>query len=343
MSNEPGCQCGQSHGACETEFQYAVKVVCGEIVAQPGVFTPVAPGNYWTAINIHNPAKCAAAHFRWKVAVANPGQPGPISAYQRTTTLDPDRAMEIDCPQVIGAFPQPPKFVKGYVVIESDIELDIVAVYSGTPGGCGSNTFHTERVQPRSVPVCEDLILPLSTGFAGWQTVAPTAGVLGPVALVSPLPSSWVTPPFGSAWVSQNSSDGGSGSVSTHYYQLCFDLCYGYTPPPSFPIQVAADGLAQVFLNGSLVGVSPNWTALTTLSVNSALLRPGQNCFRVEVPNGGALNNPTGFALAGMLRVIRGKCPCSPLPIAPLKGPAGLATEVPELLPEAEASAIEGR
>src|SRR6185436_15083791 len=100
MSNEPGCQCGQSHGACTTEFQYAVKLVCGVVVAPPpgSAPTPVAPGRYWTAINIHNPDKCHEARFRWKVAVAEPGKAGTVSKY-RTLILGPDMALEIDCPQ----------------------------------------------------------------------------------------------------------------------------------------------------------------------------------------------------------------------------------------------------
>ena len=40
--------------------------------------------------------------------------------------------------------------------------------------------------------------------------------------------------------------------------------------------------------------------------------------FRIDVPNGGANPNPTGFALAGTLRVARGKCPCAPLPLVPI-------------------------
>src|SRR6185436_2967975 len=107
---------------------------CGVVVASPpgSAPTPVARGRYWTAINIHNPDKCHEARFRWKVAVAEPGKAGTVSKY-RTLILGPDMALEIDCPQVAQTFPPPaPTFVKGYVVIESDIELDVVAVYSGT-------------------------------------------------------------------------------------------------------------------------------------------------------------------------------------------------------------------
>jgi hypothetical protein len=329
MSNT--CQCGQAHGACATEFQYAVKIVCGEVLAQDNVPTPVAPGRYWTAINIHNPTRCQDAHFRWKVAVASPGQPGPISAYSRLLPLRPDEALEIDCPQVMKAVSQQPplKFVKGYVVIESDIELDVVAVYSGTPGPCGSNSFHTERVQPRCVAVCEDLVLPLHTGVAAWQTVAPTPGQLGPVALVSPF--TWPTPPLGSSWVSQTIADGGNGAPTNRRYELCFDLCFGFTPPAPFQIQLVTDGFpSPLSLNGTQIGVGPGWTTPAIITVPPNLFRAGRNCFWVDVTNQAAAPNPTGFALAGLLRVGRGKCPCSPLPMAAqAHGPAGLNTADP--------------
>ena len=326
MSNERGCQCGQAHGACATEFQYAVKVICGEVSSREGALTPVAPGRYCTAINIHNPSKCQDAHFRWKVAVARPVEPGPVTAYSRTFLLRPDMALEIDCPQILAAVSTPiPTFVKGYAVIESDTEIDVVAVYSGTPGACGPNSFHMERVQPRCVPVCEDLVLPLHTGFANWQIVSPTVGA---VALVNPLASGWAVPPFGASWVSQASTDGTSAATISRTYELCFDLCFGYAVPAAFPIQLLSDGPAQAFLNNSFIGNVSSWSSPTTLSVNPAFLHAGRNCFRVTVVNGGTSPNPTGFAMAGILNIIRGKCPCSPLPIARRTlGPAGLEAQ----------------
>jgi hypothetical protein len=134
-----------------------------------------------------------------------------------------------------------------------------------------------------------------------------------------PQPPAWAAPPFGSNWVSQTITDGTSASVSTRTYELCFDLCFGYAPPAPFQIQVLADDSATILLNGNSVAniPYPGYTTPTTLSVNPALLRPGRNCFRVAVTNGPPpQGGPTGFALAGILRVIRGKCPCSPLPIA---------------------------
>lgn len=314
MSNGRECQCGQVHRACDTEFQYAAKVVCGRVAAGPaGAATPVAPGQYWTAVNIHNPSKCQGARLRWKVAVGGQGVPGFISTYRNLRELGPDAALELDCRQIMSALlPPVPPFVKGYIVIESDVELDVVSVYTTAQTPTGAlNSFHTERVPPRCIPVCEDLVLPLNTGVAAWQTVAPTPGALGPVALLfHPVPVA--TPPFGSSYVSQNSTDWQPAtSPGPRTYELCFDLCYGFAAPAAFPIQMLVDDTATVQLNGNLVGNVP-FNTLTTLNVNPAFLRVGRNCFRVVVTN--TVGN-TMFALAGLLRVGRGRCPCSPLPL----------------------------
>ncbi len=343
MSNERSYQCGQVHGACTTEFQYAVKLVCGVVAATPaGAPTPVAPGRYWTATNIHNPDKCKDAHFHWKVAVALPGAQGPVSVYQRPQKLSPDAALEIDCAQVMrvvqALFPPPataPTFAKGYVVIESDIKLDVVAVYSGQ-GTCGLfNSFQTERVQPRRVPVCEDLVLPLHTGFADWRTVPPTGGP--PVVVLGSLNTAWAVPPFGSSWVSQSGADSSTASPGVRSYELCFNLCFGFAVPAPFQIQLLADNSAEVTLNAHHLGTNNptvpanGFATPTTINVTTAdlaFLHAGRNCLRVDVTNNPPVGtgNPTGFALAGILRVIRGKCPCDPLPIA-AKSPVAAALE----------------
>jgi hypothetical protein len=328
MCVERSCQCGESHGACSHEFQYAVKVVCGEVKEGcPGEsHPPVAPGLYFTAVNIHNPSKCRAARFRWKVAVAGVREAGPVSVYQRTLPLQPGQAVEIDCPQIQGAFNPSPPFVKGYVVLESDTELDVVAVYSGTQGANWPlNSFHTERVQARCVPVCEDLVLPFHTGLADWQTLSPSTG---PAVALGALPSSWGTPPFGSSWISQAATDNKGASSGTRVYQLCFDLCFGFATS-RFPLQVLADDSAVVTLNNHTVGSVPGFASPTTLVVNPQFLQAGRNCLRIAVTNGpgSAASNPTGFALAGILHAARGKCPCSPLLLRAREQPAALPSE----------------
>ncbi|HEX8663586.1 MAG TPA: hypothetical protein VF744_06110 [Beijerinckiaceae bacterium] len=332
MSCESTCHCGQAHGACATEFQYAVKLVCGEVAAATGG-APVAPGRYWTAINIHNPDKCRQAHFRWKVVVAKPlGQTVDVPVYQRPVVLDPDTALEIDCPQVIRTLPDL-KFVKGYVVLESDVKLDVVAVYSGSSGSSAANSFHMERVPARCVPVCEDLVLPFNTGLAAWRTVFP-----GPSALAVPVTLN-MGPLAGSHYISQSANDGASASVGYRIYELRFDLCFGFQPAWTTPIQVMVDDLAWVYVRQSgiptFIGGMIPYNTLTTLPPNliANALRPGANHLGVIVYNYGG---PTGFALSGVLNVPRGKCPCYPLPIfasAPPSGDLFRAAETAEAPP----------
>jgi hypothetical protein len=131
--------------------QYAVKFVCGK--SGGGI---VAPGTYFTAINVHNPLYSEVA-FRVKAAIGLPGfKPGPVSPFL-DVRLGPDQALEIDCPDIPGLFkklqptPKLPEFIKGFVVIESKTELDVVAVYTAAGRDGEVVTMHMERVPARVV------------------------------------------------------------------------------------------------------------------------------------------------------------------------------------------------
>src|SRR6266581_7609634 len=102
-------------------FQYAVKVVLGKSTGEV-----VAPGEYWTAINVHNPSY-TIVNFRKKVAVGLPGEKaGPVSSFFEAQ-LGPDQALEIDRTDIF-QHAHMDTFLKGFVVIESPLELDVVAV-----------------------------------------------------------------------------------------------------------------------------------------------------------------------------------------------------------------------
>jgi hypothetical protein len=126
----------------DASLQYATKVVCGESAGDV-----VARGMYFTAVNVHNPNR-ATVRFRWKVAVGRPGaKPGPISPFL-DARLRPDEALEIDNADILKRF-KATRFLKGFVVIESGLELDVVAVYTaGTEKG-QVTSLHTERVPAR--------------------------------------------------------------------------------------------------------------------------------------------------------------------------------------------------
>lgn len=128
-------------------FQYAVKFVCGTSHGDVA-----APGEYWTAINVHNPTP-ANTRFRKKIAIALPGeQPGPVSSFD-VARLGPDEALEIDRKDIFKHAESEDEFLKGFVVIQSYVELDVVAVYTAAGGEKQVETLHTERVRPRRLEV----------------------------------------------------------------------------------------------------------------------------------------------------------------------------------------------
>ena len=127
----------------DSKFQYAVKFVCGKSEGEV-----VAPGKYFTAINVHNPTDKAIS-FRKKIAVALPSEKaGPVSRFF-TARLGPDEALEIDCPDIFRHMEARVPFLKGFVVIESDVELDVVAVYTAAGEKGFVETIDIERVSPQ--------------------------------------------------------------------------------------------------------------------------------------------------------------------------------------------------
>jgi hypothetical protein len=128
-------------------FQYAAKFVCGKSDGRV-----VAPGNYWTAINVHNP-ESERVRFRKKVAIGLPSEKaGPVSEFFKAE-LGPDEALEIDREDIFHHSPLREDFLKGFVVIESETPLDVVAVYTAAGREEAVETLHTERVPPRKIKV----------------------------------------------------------------------------------------------------------------------------------------------------------------------------------------------
>lgn len=128
----------------EFRYQYAVKFVCGNAQGRA-----LAVGRYNTAINIHNPNE-ELAEFRWKVAPAFVEEPGPFSDFIQRE-LEPDQALEVDCPHIfdVGADLRQQDLFKGFVVIQTNVQLDVVAVYSA--GRETVETLDVERVEPRKI------------------------------------------------------------------------------------------------------------------------------------------------------------------------------------------------
>jgi hypothetical protein len=143
-----------AHAQVNFKFEYAAKFVCGLSALAPGAVPgtlPVAPGYYYTAVNVHNPSTTDLNQIQKRFVIALPGEAVGRKSGFTHEDLRADDAMEIDCPDIarrldIGIG----RFVKGFVVIRSTAELDIVAVYASAISPTGPVvSMTTERVPKR--------------------------------------------------------------------------------------------------------------------------------------------------------------------------------------------------
>jgi hypothetical protein len=141
-----------------TQYQYSVKTIC-TLFTNIGFGDAFAPGRYRTVINIHNPTEKKIEIAR-KFALA--GAPGEevgdfsITPYKSLTLID-DQAISFNCFD-ISSFYCPIRGVcvdftaiDGFLVINSPVELDVVAVYSANPTNAEVSTLHTEIIPARRI------------------------------------------------------------------------------------------------------------------------------------------------------------------------------------------------
>ncbi len=147
---------------------YSVKFICGDQSANPNLHPPseppVKPGNYATAVNIHNFHQDQKAVIQKRAVIANPENqpPGQISP-PRQVVLGPSQAFEIDCSDIVtlfGPLPAPlPPFIKGFVELRGlppnpFPTLRVTAVYTAQAAGSQGGPVSVEvvPVQPFGGP-----------------------------------------------------------------------------------------------------------------------------------------------------------------------------------------------
>lgn len=172
---------------------------------------------------------------------------------------------------------------------------------------------------------CEDagdLEVSLNTGFddaAGtlatlgaddddWRVIV--SGSERPAKVVTEPPAVWGLPFIGSRWIS---AEPRGTSVAP---QLAFERCFcigSHAGEIALELQLRADDLAAVFLNGVQLGDAGGAFNGTPLRVSardglggSSVFRPGRNCLRVEVIDSGGI--VTGLDVAGSVRATNGAC-----------------------------------
>ncbi len=124
-------------------YQYAVKFICYGVQDSP---KDLVPGHYQTSVNIHNPHE-VAVNYSSKMA-----SPRNISDWQPVRTLKDDAVANISCADVPKYKLPPSAGFEGFLVIESTMELDVVAVYSAAPiNGNEVSTMDVERVPGRRI------------------------------------------------------------------------------------------------------------------------------------------------------------------------------------------------
>jgi len=115
-----------------TPFNYTAKIVCGAQREMQGV----VPQAYMTTVNVRNPTDSVTTLYKTLLVTLPPGgeRPMPPLKPTYTDTLRPQFGLATDCTDLRRRYPNMPPFFEGFVVLQSRVSLDVVAVYT-VPGG----------------------------------------------------------------------------------------------------------------------------------------------------------------------------------------------------------------
>jgi len=143
-------------------FVYTVKYTCPNVGTLAGLIN-VPDGSITTVINVHN-FKTSTVSFDVKGVKLKALGETPLAPSSKTTTsLLTDRGFYISCTEIltiVGAGPTG----DGFIVIETEDELDVVAVYSG--GGVKRSSGRALSFG-MDVQVIEPHLVPPSSGHGG--------------------------------------------------------------------------------------------------------------------------------------------------------------------------------
>ena len=137
----------------KARFSYAAQFTCG--LDPAGKFARIVPGQYATAVNVHNPSGRDVV-VRQRLALTFPDaqfgsarEPGLVSDWL-TSDVGQGEAIEIDCGEVPSEFfPGDvfPPYIQGFLVIESASPRDVTAVYTA------ASVDETGEMEVRSIDV----------------------------------------------------------------------------------------------------------------------------------------------------------------------------------------------
>ncbi|MFV8749314.1 hypothetical protein ACNOYE_02055 [Nannocystaceae bacterium ST9] len=296
-------------------FEYVIKFMIGASPRSPEV---LAPAYYWTAINIFNASACTDAKLHWKAARALPGLiAGPTSPWSQAS-LERGHGFEIDNADIdralaLGGDERKPiehelgrlRHGKGFVVIRSEIELDIVAVYTASEGREHDLALHTERVAGRVVErkACGTRRVNLDTNTS-WTLVGTPNGPTSTPATTYTHPA-WAPATGGAKWIGKSSAADGVWAYERSFTIDCDDI---YEVGGS--MLARSDNASRYLINGvefaSITGFYPASFPAAALPLPPAsLLRMGVNTLRVEITNQAG---PVGVMIDGALAIRGATC-----------------------------------
>lgn len=116
---------------CTAGVRYMVKFVCGLQEQTSNGEPPVKPGNYATALNLHNYTEGTACAALRPALHYLPGETAPAPAKWQSLSLAPASDLEVDCNylwKITGT--KPGSFLKGMLDVALSQKLPLAAVYT---------------------------------------------------------------------------------------------------------------------------------------------------------------------------------------------------------------------
>ena len=129
------------------KYQYAVKFICTLHIPNTSQTSDgLIPGVYKTAVNIHNPNE-KLAKIRKKIANL-----GHISEF-KNSSIKPDGVERFVCENLQDFENTFIHGFEGFLVIESNLSLDVTAVYTAGSNGGHVTTMDVEQIKERKLPL----------------------------------------------------------------------------------------------------------------------------------------------------------------------------------------------
>ncbi len=157
-------------------WQYSAKFLCSGPGWLPLDGAGVVPAEYKTAVNIHNISQSPIT-FAKKGAIANvEGEAQGSISPRRAVTLPADGAVEVDCADIRSLFPEDMDLTpNGFLVIESPVRLDVVAVYTSLHKQIETRHKLTVRAQWKGEGSWPQPLLDLLSS-EGWYAIESSEG-----------------------------------------------------------------------------------------------------------------------------------------------------------------------